>query len=74
MSTATAMLVYKQTYLPYFEYCDFLIDSCSKKELDKLEKLQYCALLRIVHKIRDPRDISRVNLLSLSGLTELKVR
>ena len=24
MSTNTAMLVYKQTILPYFEYCDFL--------------------------------------------------
>ena len=64
---------YKQTILPYFEYCDFLIDSCSKKELDKLEKLQYIPF-RIVHKIRNPRDISRVNLLSLSGLTELKVK
>ena len=59
MSTATAMLAYKQMILPYFEYCDFLIDSCSKKELDKLEKLKCCAL-RIVHKIRNPRDISRV--------------
>ena len=58
MSTATAMLVYKQTILPYFEYCDFLIDSCCKKELDKMEKLQYRAL-RI---IRNPRDISRVDL------------
>ena len=54
MSAATAMLVYKQTILPYFEYCDFLIDSCCKKELDKMEKLQYRAL-RIVHKIRNPR-------------------
>ena len=61
MSTATAMLVYKQTILPYFEYCDFLIDSCCKKELDKMEKLQYRAL-RIIHKIRNPRDISRVDL------------
>ena len=40
MTTATSMLVYKQTTLPYFEYCDFLI-SCCKKEKDKLEKLQY---------------------------------
>ena len=67
------MLVYKQTILPYFEYCDFLIDSCCKKELDKMEKLQYRAL-RIVHKIRNPRDISRVDLLNLSGMKELKVR
>ena len=73
MSAATAMLVYKQTILPYFEYCDFLIDSCCKKELDKMEKLQYRAL-RIVHKIRNPRDISRVDLLNLSGMKELKVR
>ena len=73
MSTATAMLVYKQTILPYVEYyCGFIIDSCSKRELDKLEKLQYSAL-RMVHKIRNPRDISRVDL-SLSGLKELKVR
>ena len=73
MSAATAILVYKQTILPYFEYCDFLIDSCCKKELDKMEKLQYRAL-RIVHKIRNPRDISRVDLLNLSGMKELKVR
>ena len=73
MSAATAMLVYKQTILPYFEYCDFLIDSCCEKELDKMEKLQYRAL-RIVHKIRNPRDISRVDLLNLSGMKELKPR
>ena len=24
LSTSTALLVYKQTILPYFEYCDFL--------------------------------------------------
>ena len=56
MSTNTAMLVYKQTILPYFEYCDFLIVACSKREQDKIEKLQYRAL-RIIHKIRNPREV-----------------
>ena len=36
MSMATAMLVYKQTILPYFEHCDFLIDSCCKKQPDRI--------------------------------------
>ena len=73
LSTSTALLVYKQTILPYFEYCDFLIDSCCKKEIDKLDKLQYRAL-RIVHNIRNPRDIARTDLLALSNMKELKVR
>ena len=73
MNTATSMLVYKQTILPYFEYCDFLIDSCCKKEKDKLEKLQYRAL-RIIHGIQNVRDISRADLLRLSGMKELEIR
>ena len=73
MSTNTAMLVYKQTILPYFEYCDFLIDACSKREQDKIEKLQYRAL-RIIHKIRNPREVRRVDLLQLSGMKELRIR
>ena len=73
MSTNTAMLVYKQTILPYFEYCDFLIDACSKREQDKIEKLQYRAL-RIIHKMRNPREVRRVDLLQLSGMKELRIR
>ena len=73
MSTNTAMLVCKQTILPYFEYCDFLIDACSKRKQDKIEKLQYQAL-RIVHKIRNPREVRRVDLLQLSGMKELRIR
>ena len=73
MSTNTAMLVYKQTILPYFEYCDFLIDACSKREQDKIKKLQYRAL-RIIHKIRNPREVRRVDLLQLSGMKELRIR
>ena len=73
MSTNTAMLVYEQTILPYFEYCDFLIDACSKREQDKIEKLQYRAL-RIIHKIRNPREVRRVDLLQLSGMKELRIR
>ena len=73
MSTRTAMLVYKQTILPYSEYCDFLIDACSKREQEKIEKLQYQAL-RIIHKIRNPRELRRVDLLQLSGMKELRIR
>ena len=73
MSTQTALLVYKQTILPYFEYCDFLLDSCTKKELEKLEKLQYRAL-RIVYKIRHPLDMSREDLLQMAGMKRLKIR
>ena len=51
MSTNTAMLIYRQMILPYFEYCDFLIDAeaCCKREQDKLEKIQYQGL-RIIYK------------------------
>ena len=72
MSTNTAMLVHKQTILPYFEYCNFLLDVCCKREQDKIEKLQYRALR--IHKIRNPREVRRVDSLQLSGMKELRIR
>ena len=44
----TADIIYKQTILPIFDYGGFLIDSCTKKSRDDLQKLQNKAL-RIVH-------------------------
>ena len=61
-STQTELWIYKQTILPYLEYCDFLPGACLKRDLDKLEKLQYRAL-RTVYKIRHPIDVPRFEIL-----------
>ena len=72
-STQTELLIYKQTILPYLEYCDFLPDACLKRDLDELKKLQYRAF-RTVYKIRHPIDVPRFEILRRAGLKELKIR
>ena len=49
-STNTAMLVYKLTILPFFEYRNFLINACCQRKQDKTEKSQYQTLKPIFHQ------------------------
>ena len=39
-----SILVYKQTILPYFDYCSFLVESAKKSKVKKLQTLQNRAL------------------------------
>ena len=41
LTHSAAVLVYKQMVLPFFDYMDILIDSGSKKYIEKLQKLQF---------------------------------
>ena len=47
----TADTIYKRTILPIFDYGGFLIDLCTKRSREDLQKLQNKAL-RIVHGFR----------------------
>ena len=44
MDQETAIIVYKQTILPYFDYCSFIIDGAKKTKIKKLQTLQNNAL------------------------------
>ena len=44
LSKKTTALLYKQLVRPHLEYCDFLIDSCLKKHIDKFDNIQKRAL------------------------------
>ena len=55
MSTITAMLVYKQTMLPYLEYCYFLMDSYCKRK--KPNCRNYSIKHRIVHNTQNIREV-----------------
>ena len=43
-----ANTIYKRTILPILDYGSFLLDSCTQKSIDDLQKLQNKAL-RIIH-------------------------
>ena len=40
MNKETSCLVYKQTILPYFDHIALLIESCTKRQIGKLQPLQ----------------------------------
>ena len=41
LTSTAAVLVYKQMVLPFFDYLDIILDSCSKYYIEKLQKLQF---------------------------------
>ena len=69
----TANTIYKQTILPIFDYGGFLIDSCTQKLRDDLQKLQNKAL-RIIHGYRLDNSPSVKDLHNRSGLLSLEQR
>ena len=56
-----SLLIYKQLVLPAFEYCDFVLDGGPELLGNEIQVIQnHC--LRACLGIRDPRDITRVEL------------
>lgn len=50
MDQSTALLVYKQTILPYFDYCSFLVEGGNAPRIKKLQTLQNRALRVCIRK------------------------
>ena len=73
IDNSTANIIYKQTILPILDYGGFLIDSCTQKSIDDLQKLQNKAL-RIVHgfKLLNAPNIEALH--NMSSLLSLKQR
>ena len=55
------MLIYKQMVLPVLDYSDFLLEGAPEDSVKPVQTVQNNCL-RCVRKIRNPRDISRVQL------------
>ena len=69
----TANVIYKQTILPIFDYGGFLIDSCTQKQRDDLQKLQNKAL-RIIHGFKLNNSPSIKDLHNMSSILSLEQR
>ena len=69
----TANTIYKQTILPIFDYGGFLLDSCTQKLRDDLQKLQNKAL-RIVYGYRLENSPNVKDLHNRSGILSLEQR
>ena len=69
----TALIIYKQTIMPIFDYGGFLVDSSTRKSRDDLQKLQYKAL-RTVHGFRLNNSPSVKDLHDRSCLLSLEQR
>ena len=50
ITTHAAIMIYKQTILPYFDYGSFLMNSASQNSISKLDKYQNRALHLIEYK------------------------
>ena len=68
-----ANLIYKQTILPILDYGGFLLDSCTQKARDDLQKLQNKAL-RIIHNVKLINAPGIEILHNMSGLSSLRQR
>ena len=69
----TANVIYKQTILPIFDYGGFLMDSCTQKLRDDLQKLQNKAL-RIIHGFNLNNSPSIKDLHTMSKVLSLEQR
>ena len=69
----TALIIYKQTIMPIFDYGGFLVDSSTRKSRDDLQKLQNKAL-RTVHGFRLNNSPSVKDLHDRSCLLSLEQR
>ena len=47
-----AIMIYKQTILPYMDYCSFVMDSACQYSLSKLDKIQKRSIRLIEYKTR----------------------
>ena len=70
---STANIIYKQTILPILDYGGFLLDSCTQKLRDDLQKLQNKAL-RIIHGFKLVNAPGIENLHNMSNIISLRQR
>ena len=69
----TANTIYKQTILPILDYGSFLLDSCTQKSRDDLQKLQNKAL-RMIHGFKLLNAPNTEILHNMSNLLSLRQR
>ena len=69
----SADIIYKQTILPILDYGGFLLDSCSQKCIDDIQKLQK-KVLRVIHKFKLTNSPGIEALHNMSHLLSLRQR
>ena len=69
-----AILIYKQTILPYFDYGSFLMNSASQNSISKLDKYQNRALRLIEYKPKHQRAEYMVNLMTEYRIPSIRQR
>ena len=72
VTNSIANLIYKTCIRPIMEYADFLIDSCNKAKIEKLENIQKRAI-KIIDWSKH-KGIKYKDMCFLYGLDDLKVR
>ena len=70
----TSLLLYKVMIIPHFDYVDFVIDSSTKRNTDRLERLHRRAVRKIENKPGSENKEDYVVLLRTYGLTTLYQR
>ena len=56
LDVMAAIMIYKQTILPYMDYSSFLIDSACQYSLSKLDKIQKRCIRLIEYSKKDQRE------------------
>ena len=74
ITTHAAILIYKQTILPYFDYGSFLMNSASQNSISKLDKYQNRALRLIEYKPKHQRAKHLANLMSEYRIPSIRQR
>ena len=74
LTQKTALLVYKVMILPHFDYIDFIIDSATKENTEKLECLHKRAVRKIELSQSHEQKQDYNEILKLFGLTTLYQR
>ena len=70
----TAVRIYKTMIRPHLEYIDFVIDSCSKNGIDKIDNLEKRALRRIEYCLTSENRLSYDELRIKYRIERLNVR
>ena len=74
LTQKTALLVYKVMILPHFDYVDFIIDSATKENTEKLERLHKRAIRKIEFCQTQDQKMDFSKILKSFGLTTLYQR
>ena len=72
ITTDTALTIYKQMIIPFFDYADFMVESGPKNKIKKLENLQEKALKCIENECQKKVDVDQ--LYGKYGIQQLYLR